>query len=105
MPLSKKEHKDLYDEHTTGARRVLDVLWNEADACGRTWGRKKRDRRNPFFGTNILFAVADELVSVSWRRSRHGGKLVVHQFARVKTTVLGRKVKKTLRAAGLPVQK
>jgi hypothetical protein len=83
-------------DSTVQARKILHPLWEESDLRGRCWGLRRS--RNSFAGTNIIFALGEELVSVSMNSS---GQLVVHQFKLVKETTLGTSVKNLLQANGL----
>jgi hypothetical protein len=86
------------DDITVMASAALRHIWdNNADLVGRTWGRKKKEKINPFFGTNITLAIGDELVSVCEK----DGKLIVHQFKRTDATELGKKVIESLVNADL----
>jgi hypothetical protein len=89
--------KDSTQDPTVLARKALDGFWQRVDLKGRCWGPKKP--ANPFAGTNITIAFEDQLVSVSQRE----GKLVIHEFARTQGTALGKKVRETLLASGLPI--
>lgn len=81
------------DDITVLASAALRHIWDgKADLVGRTWGRKKKEKENPFFGTNITLAIEDELVSVCERN----GQLVIHQFKRTDATKLGEEIKKAL---------
>lgn len=83
---------------TVQASAALRHIWNDsADLIGRTWGRKKDGRVNPFFGTNITLAIGDELVSVCEK----DGKLIIHEFKKSASTKLGEEIKKVLAEAGL----
>jgi hypothetical protein len=84
---------------TVLARKALDKVWKVAWLTGRCWGRKL-DGNNCFRGTNITIALdKNELVSIC----RLNGKLVVHSFVRSKETSLGKKVRRILQKAKLPV--
>ncbi|HRZ95463.1 MAG TPA: hypothetical protein P5262_02760 [Candidatus Moranbacteria bacterium] len=86
------------DDITVKASAALRHIWDgNADLIGRTWGRKKNGRVNPFFGTNITLAKGDEMVSVCERN----GELVIHQFKRTDSTELGEEIKKALIKSGL----
>jgi hypothetical protein len=86
------------DDITVRASSALRHIWDgKADLVGRTWGRKKNGKTNPFFGTNVTLAIGDELVSVCERN----GKLIIHQFKRSDSTELGKEVIEALSEAGL----
>lgn len=86
------------DDITVLASAALRHIWDgRADLIGRTWGRKKKERENPFFGTNITLAVEDELVSICEKN----GQLIIHQFKRADDTKLGEEIKKALAEAKL----
>lgn len=91
--------KKKYTDPMVLARKALDDLWkNEAQLKGRCWGPVKPD--NPYMATNITIAIGNEMISISWDRKRK--KFVFHEFRKTKNTSLGRKMKKIVRALGLP---
>ena len=89
-------------DFTPEARELISEIYrpekdktseDEAWLRGRTWGMAKfNDGNNPYKGTNITIAIGDELISICQPRK----KLVVHQFKRVRSTALGRRVRKLL---------
>jgi len=72
------------------ARRILQPLWERAYLRGNCWGPKSE--KNPYSGNNIVFALGEELVSISQR----GNSLIVHEFRKTENTALGKRVKKLL---------
>jgi len=88
------------------ARKALDDLWKSADLRGRCWGSKRKENphwepsqiENPYASSNITLAVGDELVTISM--SEHG-RLRIHEFRKVKGTVLGKKIKTIFEREGL----
>ncbi len=82
-------------------KRVLSSLWEEADLRGRPWGLKK-EGDNPFYGSNVLIVIGDELVTVS--KPRGENEIRIHQFRRVKQTSLGEEVTTALKTAALGVK-
>jgi len=87
------------DDPTVKARKSLDGFWERADVKGRCWGPKRKD--NSYSGTNITFALGDELVSVSMNGE---GKLLVHAFKKAEKHQLSEEVKRILRQADLLIQ-
>lgn len=73
-------------------RHLLQPLWLIASSRGRTWGPKRED--NLYSGSNITLIVGEEAVVIS-----EGGneKLRIHEFRKVKNTVLGRRVRLRIR--------
>lgn len=69
----------------------MEPFWGKADLKGRCWGPKGKGGQ--YTGTNITFAVGEELVSIS----KNGDGLEVHEFARASKTKLGSQVKEILR--------
>lgn len=91
-----KTKRQIADEITAAARKAVEKIWAKSHLKGRCWGKGDG---NPFKGTNITIANGDEMVSISEK----DGSLVIHEFVRVKKTLLGVEVANALLEKGLPL--
>lgn len=87
---------------TVLARFAVDSIWKSSDLKGRCWGPKGSKQSSPYAGTNITLAINDELITVCFNRET--GKLILHEFKRVRRTKLGRKIRQLLQGKKLPLQ-
>jgi hypothetical protein len=71
-------------------------FWNQVEAKGRSWG-KKRDGKNPYYGSHFAFIDKGEIVLFVGRKKK-GVLPKIFQFRKTKNTCLGRKLKKILSA-------
>jgi hypothetical protein len=84
------------------ARDALDDLWDELHDNGcraRGWG-SKRNKNNPFWGSNITLVSEDEAVIINLNPEENED-LRIHGFFKNEKTKLGERVKVILKNAGL----
>jgi len=97
MTEGEKKHSD----NLVKAREVLAGLWKEVHDNGcraRGWGSKK-NRNNPFWGSNITMAFEGEVVIVNLNPK--DGQLRIYSFSENSKTKLGEKINSLLKDAGL----
>ncbi len=94
----KKRRKRRVHDPRVSARKALNALWERSQLRGRCWGLGGNNGNNPYKGSNITIADGRELVTISMNGKR---ELVVHQFALVQKTQLGKQVIGLLQKANL----
>jgi len=91
----------IINKVSVAARKAIDPLWDEALTTARSWG-KKRNGRNPFFRTNLMFSCSKGKTIVIITFS-DDGTAVVHEYSSVVGTQLGSKARALLSEKGIPV--
>jgi hypothetical protein len=95
------KNSKLRDINEIGLLPDFRNFWNEVEAKGRSWG-KKRDGKNQYFGSHFAFIDQEEIVLLVGGRKK-GIPLKIFQFKKTQSTITGQKLLKILSAYGIQV--